>query len=90
MQATWDRGRYGFDNYIDWVFPSELESSRHAASNIALPVIYASGFYHISDTIAVIANVADLLQPLSDRPRYELAPYADPGFQASVGVEVNL
>ncbi len=90
MQATWDRGRYGFDNYIDWVFPSELESSRHAASNIALPVISASGFYHISDTIAVIANVADLLQPLSDRPRYELAPYADPGFQASVGVEVNL
>ena len=92
MRATWGKGSYGIENNVDWVFPSELEGkySGPNAPNVALPIVSTSGFYNISDTIAVIASIADLLQPLSDRPRYGLAPYAEPGFQASVGVEVNL
>jgi hypothetical protein len=55
-----------------------------------LPIVSASGFYHVSENFAIIAGLADLLQPLSDQPRYELAPYEEPGFQASLGVEVSL
>ncbi len=90
MRATWADGRLGVENNVDWVFPNALETRRHQAPNVALPIISASGFYNISDTVAVVASLADLLQPLSDRPRYELAPYMEPGFQASVGVEINL
>ena len=90
MRATWGRGRFGIENNVDWVFPSELETSRYKATNVSMPIVSASGFYNVSENFAVIASLADLLQPLSDRPRYELAPYAEPGFQASLGVEVSL
>ena len=58
--------------------------------DVGLPIVSARGFYNISDNFAIVAGLADLLQPLSDEPRYELAPYQEPGFQASLGVEVNL
>ncbi len=90
MRATWDGGRFGVENNVDWVFPSELETGRHRAPDVGLPIISARGFYNISDNFAIVAGLADLLQPLSDEPRYELAPYQEPGFQASLGVEVNL
>lgn len=90
MRATWADGRFGVENNVDWVFPNALETRRHQAPNVALPIVSASGFYNISETFAVVASLADLLQPLSDRPRYELAPYMEPGFQASLGVEINL
>jgi len=90
VRATWADGRLGVENNVDWVFPNELETSRHQAPNVAVPIVSASGFYNISETFAVVASVADVLQPLADRPRYELAPYMEPGFQASVGVEINL
>ena len=90
MRATWDDGRLGVENNVDWVFPNALETRRHQAPNVALPIISASGFYNISETVAIVASLADLLQPLSERPRYELAPYMEPGFQASLGVDINL
>lgn len=89
MRATWDGGRFGIENNVDWVFPSALDRL-HQARDVGLPNISASGFYNVSDHFAVVAGFADLLQPLSDEPRYELAPYEEPGFQASLGVEVNL
>ncbi len=90
MRATWDGGRFGIENNIDWVFPSALETGRYRAPDVGLPIVSASGFYNVSENFAIIAGLADLLQPLSDQPRYELAPYEEPGFQASLGVEVNL
>ena len=90
MRAIWDGGRFGVENNVDWVFPNELETGRHRAPDVGLPIVSARGFYNISDNFAIVAGLADLLQPLSDEPRYELAPYQEPGFQASLGVEVNL
>ena len=90
MRATWDGGRFGVENNVDWVFPNELETGRYRAPDVGLPIVSARGFYNISDNFAIVAGLADLLQPLSDEPRYELAPYQEPGFQASLGVEVNL
>lgn len=90
MRATWDGGRFGVENNVDWVFPNELETGRYRAPDVGLPIVSARGFYNISDNFAIVAGLADLLQPLSDEPRYDLAPYQEPGFQASVGVEVNL
>ena len=91
MRATWDGGRFGVENNVDWVFPSKLDTDRHDARDVGLPIISASGFYNVSDHFAITAGLTDLLQPLSDQPpRYELAPYQEPGFQASLGVEVNL
>ena len=90
MRATWEGGRFGVENNVDWVFPNELETTRYRAPDVGLPIVSARGFYNISDNFAIVAGLADLLQPLSDEPRYELAPYQEPGFQASLGVEVNL
>ena len=91
MRATWDGGRFGVENNVDWVFPSKLDTDWHEARDVGLPIISASGFYNVSDHFAITAGLTDLLQPLSDQPpRYELAPYQEPGFQASLGVEVNL
>ena len=90
MRATWDGGRFGVENNVDWVFPSKLDTDWHKARDVGLPIISASGFYNVSDHFAITAGLTDLLQPLSDQPRYELAPYQEPGFQASLGVEVNL
>ena len=91
MRATWDGGRFGVENNVDWVFPSKLDTGWHEARDVGLPIISASGFYNVSDHFAITAGLTDLLQPLSDQPpRYELAPYQEPGFQASLGVEVNL
>lgn len=90
MRATWDGGRFGVENNVDWVFPSELETKWHGARDVGLPIVSARGFYNVSDHFAIVAGLADVLQPLSDEPRYELAPYEEPGFQASLGVEVNL
>ncbi len=90
MRATWDGGRFGVENNVDWVFPSKLDTDWHKARDVGLPIVSANGFYNVSDHFAITAGLADLLQPLSDEPRYELAPYEEPGFQASLGVEVNL
>lgn len=90
MRATWGRGLFGVENNVDWVFPNELESGRYQAPSVALPIVSASGFYNVTENFAIVASLADLLQPLSDRPRYELAPYQEQGFEASLGVEVNL
>lgn len=90
MRATWDGGRFGVENNVDWVFPNELETGTYRAPDVGLPIVSARGFYNVSDNFAIVAGLADLLQPLSDEPRYELAPYEEPGFQASLGVEVNL
>lgn len=90
MRAIWDGGRFGVENNVDWVFPNRLETGRYRAPDVGLPIVSARGFYHVSDNFAIVAGLADLLQPLSSDPRYELAPYQEPGFQASLGVEVNL
>ena len=90
MRATWGRGLFGVENNVDWVFPNELESAKYDAPNVALPIVSASGFYNVSENLAIVASLSDLLQPLSDSPRYELAPYQEPGFELSLGVDVNL
>ncbi len=91
MRAAWDGGRFGVENNVDWVFPSVLDRRyQDQARDVGLPIVSARGFYNVSDHFAITAGLADLLEPLSDQRRYELAPYEEPGFQASLGVEVNL
>jgi hypothetical protein len=65
-----------------------------------LPVLSASGFYNITDTISLIVEVEDLLFPFpeerwlaSQLPSGELFswyPYEDPGLRGTVKVQINL
>jgi len=70
-------------------------------TNVSLtPVLSASGFYNITDTISLIVEIEDLLYPFSEErwltsrlPSGELFswhPYETPGVRGTVKVQINL
>ena len=70
-------------------------------TNVSLmPVLSASGFYNITDTISLIVEVEDLLYPFPEQrwltsrlPSGELFswyPYETPGLRGTVKVQINL
>jgi hypothetical protein len=72
-----------------------------AETNVSLtPLLSASGFYNITDTISLIVEVEDLLYPFPERrwltsrlPSGELFswyPYETPGMRGTVKVQINL
>ncbi len=71
-------------------------------TNVSLmPVLSASGFYNITDTISLIVEVEDLLYPFPPEQRWLTSrlpsgglfswyPYETPGLRGTVKVQINL
>jgi hypothetical protein len=63
-----------------------------ALSVLQLPVVRLSGFWKVSDSIKLQLDCDDLLWPLLDGPRWDVAPdtYATPGFRIAGSLGMSL
>ncbi len=96
IEGTNATSRWGGMGSLEFAF-----GYRPSETNVSLiPVLSASGFYNITDTISLIVEVEDLLYPFPDErwltnrlPSGELFswyPYKTPGLRGTVKVQINL
>jgi len=75
LEINWieEKGRFGGSVYS--VYYTGINDSNQA------PVFDVHGFYRITDTIRLGAELDDLLYPLLEEPRYDWYPYMDEGLK---------
>ena len=60
------------------------------AGVLQLPVLRATAFWKVSDAVTLQLEGNDLLWPLLDGPRYDIAPYVTPGIRVTGLLKISL
>jgi hypothetical protein len=78
------------DSQGNWGGSFDIEALRYTTGGFDLPYIDLRGFVRQGEAVAITAEVLDLLAILAAGPRQSRVPIVEPGFRASIGVEIRI